>query len=193
MPPQKQGIRDQVQPRVCGEYATKAVGTYRDAGSTPRMRGICCWTKQNIARLRFNPAYAGNIRRLCFEQVNQQVQPRVCGEYLYIVNSSNHGEGSTPRMRGIYCNFFETQKHSRFNPAYAGNIDKQQSFQVRFQVQPRVCGEYVRILCGLNEAIGSTPRMRGILKITLSWICACRFNPAYAGNILLDKTKYGAS
>ena len=142
MPPQKQGIRDQVQPRVCGEYATKAVGTYRDAGSTPRMRGICCWTKQNIARLRFNPAYAGNIRRLCFEQVNQQVQPRVCGEYLYIVNSSNHGEGSTPRMRGIYCNFFETQKHSRFNPAYAGNIHNFFILASCLQVQPRVCGEY---------------------------------------------------
>ena len=31
----------QVQPRVCGEYCSRATQRWRMAGSTPRMRGIC--------------------------------------------------------------------------------------------------------------------------------------------------------
>ena len=94
-------------------------------------------------------------------------------------------EGSTPRMRGIFFRYsFRVTVHG-FNPAYAGNIISSKVTNTSIQVQPRVCGEYVAIFSQLDLNTGSTPRMRGI-----SCSCVCcsvnsRFNPAYAGNIIL--------
>ena len=134
-----------------------------------------------------------------------RVQPRVCGEYFYIKNLVDRDTGSTPRMRGILRVFICRLFFTRFNPAYAGNIDQNAHLQHLAQVQPRVCGEYISLpdtdwsflrvqprVCGeyvydgpLPMHIrGSTPRMRGILdSLDNAKICD-RFNPAYAGNIL---------
>ena len=71
-------------------------------GSTPRMRGIYPATKEEQNRYRFNPAYAGNIINPFYPMGNTQVQPRVCGEYLFPIPSPDFVLGSTPRMRGIY-------------------------------------------------------------------------------------------
>ena len=35
--------------------------------------------------------------------------------------------------------------------------------------------------------------MRGICLVAAVWVLSFRFNPAYAGNMLLDKTKYSTS
>ena len=71
-----------VQPRVCGEYAGGRMITCHFQGSTPRMRGISNCFSDTLSLLRFNPAYAGNIAPLNDMYVQQQVQPRVCGEYV---------------------------------------------------------------------------------------------------------------
>ena len=53
-----------------------------------------------------------------------------------------------------------------------------------FQVQPRVCGEYVIQSNIAIRLLGSTPRMRGILDDMSMLECKIGFNPAYAGNML---------
>ena len=51
----------EVQPRVCGEYASRYSILQGTLGSTPRMRGISQGQLRELVKNRFNPAYAGNI------------------------------------------------------------------------------------------------------------------------------------
>ena len=53
--------KNQVQPRVCGEYCIFFIDFVFLSGSTPRMRGIFNFEKEKKRRIRFNPAYAGNM------------------------------------------------------------------------------------------------------------------------------------
>ena len=134
----------QVQPRVCGEYVAIFSQLDLNTGSTPRMRGISCSCVCCSVNSRFNPAYAGNIILLIVQVRCFQVQPRVCGEYSKAQPKNERRTGSTPRMRGIFMQIREKRFAWRFNPAYAGNIRSMQDSPHTDQVQPRVCGEYVR-------------------------------------------------
>ena len=88
-------------------------------------------------------------------------------------------------MRGIFCFIFLQRIDTRFNPAYAGNITDWKLRRFRTEVQPRVCGEYVVKVIGECIGTGSTPRMRGIYRHYSLFGNNHRFNPAYAGNIIL--------
>ena len=112
----------QVQPRVCGEYLHNSLLMILYPGSTPRMRGISESLAHVKEVLRFNPAYAGNIRSCSRILCREEVQPRVCGEYSCKINIADISSGSTPRMRGIFIASDKSIKINRFNPAYAGNI-----------------------------------------------------------------------
>ena len=150
------------------------------------MRGIFWFCPWNRLLARFNPAYAGNIWVGVMPQSVYQVQPRVCGEYNKKAQIGKPTLGSTPRMRGIFDITIRQKSDNRFNPAYAGNIQKWQQSAMPTQVQPRVCGEYNRKSASRRRNVGSTPRMRGIFNNLFSFFFQIRFNPAYAGNI-----KYG--
>ena len=151
-----------VQPRVCGEYQSLLATNFIASGSTPRMRGISPICYAPIFGCRFNPAYAGNILSLKESKTEVQVQPRVCGEYTLLHCQQFFLAGSTPRMRGIFMQTREKRFAWRFNPAYAGNIAFFQSRKAVYQVQPRVCGEYLLPTPSPDLLLGSTPRMRGI-------------------------------
>ena len=133
---------NKVQPRVCGEYPPPLSVIYERLGSTPRMRGIFLSLAVFWHFVRFNPAYAGNIRKVYISRAAMQVQPRVCGEYLVPIPSPDLLLGSTPRMRGIYHKITSLHVFYRFNPAYAGNIFGSGKTLSIVEVQPRVCGEY---------------------------------------------------
>ena len=118
------------------------------------------------------------------ENALEQVQPRVCGEYIDIIVYSETIIGSTPRMRGISLFGHYKGVDIRFNPAYAGNITALAEAVTLDKVQPRVCGEYLRSGQSMKDRTGSTPRMRGICNQGGWHVSRCRFNPAYAGNII---------
>ena len=151
------------------------------------MRGIFDWCLEEMHYTRFNPAYAGNIIIIIIGIIHCQVQPRVCGEYAPNSSTVVLPRGSTPRMRGISDYDINKMMDIRFNPAYAGNIIIITLISHPFQVQPRVCGEYLRWTSYLTWRKGSTPRMRGIFDKSLLSLSCVGFNPAYAGNIQLAK------
>ena len=154
--------QQKVQPRVCGEYAFVFDKIENNPGSTPRMRGISTHQHSSFASSRFNPAYAGNICKKSCSALVCKVQPRVCGEYMYMADFEPTMYGSTPRMRGILKPLSAGLKCQRFNPAYAGNMDFVKNAQDVTEVQPRVCGEYTFWHEFSLVILGSTPRMRGI-------------------------------
>ena len=149
------------------------------------MRGILSDMFNLILTVRFNPAYAGNISVWTNHLLMLWVQPRVCGEYYYIYHNICTVPGSTPRMRGISCLCMILIASMRFNPAYAGNIIATFPVSRSNKVQPRVCGEYRLAVVAVGVLSDSTPRMRGIFITVLILIVCQRFNPAYAGNIVI--------
>ena len=153
----------ELQPRACGEYASRyATRTYR-RGSAPRVRGILFGFVASKYVVRFSPARAGNTPlRIGFES-NVPVQPRACGEYLLRSALARPSPGSAPRVRGILTSPEQTPFCSRFSPARAGNTTRGFSLIAGNAVQPRACGEYDRYGSGCSDLFGSAPRVRGIL------------------------------
>ena len=54
-----------------------------------------------LTRRRYNPAYAGTTFIVGGELISMLIQPRVCGDYTYVVNSGRGLHDTTPRMRGL--------------------------------------------------------------------------------------------
>ena len=74
----------------------------------------------------------------------------------------------------------------RFIPACAGNRLSQRLLLPRWPVHPRVCGEqpFQRPLNGFHN--GSSPRVRGTVRLMYQRGGKCRFIPACAGNSYSD-------
>ena len=142
------------------------------------MRGIWPWSKSYRLRVRFTPAYAGNIFTAHLPDHHAQVHPRVCGEYRArrdkrapfkgftpayagnmadIMSADPAHDGSPPRVRGIHRPIDTDRKELRFTPAYAGNTKGITENVKAHKVHPRVCGEY-------------TCRPAGLPTLTLKYI-----------------------
>ena len=90
--------------------------------------------------------------------------------------------GSSPRMRGTQTAALDGRVKSRFIPAYAGNAPAAFACVNLLAVHPRVCGERATGITTELPNCGSSPRMRGTLRISRRSLAALRFIPAYAGN-----------
>ena len=85
-------------------------------------------------------------------------------------------------MRGTRLPPPRSRAGGRFIPAYAGNAAMSKSASEHSPVHPRVCGERVSGFKQFMILSGSSPRMRGTLKIHIVVPAVDRFIPAYAGN-----------
>ena len=90
--------------------------------------------------------------------------------------------GSSPRLRGILSPQNGQGKALRFIPASAGNTFAPLFSEFSIPVHPRVCGEYFEVECVYVGIDGSSPRLRGILKMIFRLLAMGRFIPASAGN-----------
>ena len=80
--PQTSGLKTSIQPRVCGDYMRQMAIGVMPSDTTPRMRGLLREWANDCTDVRYNPAYAGTtivrIEAVCVDEI----QPRVCGDYL---------------------------------------------------------------------------------------------------------------
>ncbi len=90
--------------------------------------------------------------------------------------------GSSPRVRGTPPNKKTVICRGRFIPACAGNTVDHPHPSTWGAVHPRVCGEHTTNLSPEQQAIGSSPRVRGTLDDMGLFACKSRFIPACAGN-----------
>ena len=91
--------------------------------------------------------------------------------------------GSSPRVRGTFGFWTLGWGSDRFIPACAGNIKTPPTPPRCNTVHPRVCGEHHKLLNGLLNSLGSSPRVRGTCSKSLSSYPKSGFIPACAGNI----------
>ncbi len=147
------------------------------------MRGTSGASQQLPPRLRFIPAYAGNIQANVRRRSRKAVHPRVCGEHYDCHAANPSSYGSSPRMRGTYSCRVSCADKSRFIPAYAGNMRGAGPLASLWPVHPRVCGEHMTAKPRRQVVTGSSPRMRGTCGMFGSGHNGNRFIPAYAGNM----------
>ena len=156
--------------------------TMRGRGSSPRMRGtLVSWTFI-VSSLGIIPAYAGNTTRLPWRLRAFRDHPRVCGEHVVCMMTTEPSQGSSPRMRGTPRRDGKMRHAGRIIPAYAGNTGEDYWQAYRGGDHPRVCGEHVTSPLVAVTLPGSSPRMRGTLAWAISISPLTGIIPAYAGN-----------
>ena len=93
-----------------------------------------------------------------------------------------NSEGSSPRMRGTPDRGTHGIRRHGIIPAYAGNTFTNLRLRKNTWDHPRVCGEHAFINGRRLPVKGSSPRMRGTLKVQRVRNSLRRIIPAYAGN-----------
>ena len=168
---------------MCGEHTWPPIEAFCVDGSSPRVRGTCHRRRHSPRRWRFIPACAGNINGSALHFAIVSVHPRVCGEHASSIDVPDSMSGSSPRVRGTYCDVILNRWAKRFIPACAGNMILISCSHTLCSVHPRVCGEHTAALILLNWMNGSSPRVRGTSAHGIYKCWRKRFIPACAGNM----------
>ena len=169
-------------PRVCGEHNDNDGESIEDLGSSPRMRGTLWISVSERDGHGIIPAYAGNTVTHLKCVIRVRDHPRVCGEHGRHTRRAVAAWGSSPRMRGTHPNARPYAHCCGIIPAYAGNTSVASLPRPLFRDHPRVCGEHSSSELITIMSMGSSPRMRGTLRLGLQRGQIRGIIPAYAGN-----------
>ena len=111
------------------------------------------------------PAYAGKTTVSPSRYTTPQEHPRVCGENLGLTVYDAKGKGTSPRMRGKLTGISLAFQTIRNIPAYAGKTNCNGVLLVPLTEHPRVCGENPMMILSRLCKSGTSPRMRGKLRM----------------------------
>ena len=172
-------------PRVCGENAAGLAPKATGRGTSPRMRGKPTPTGM-VRKIKRNiPAYAGKTFRCGLMTFGCAEHPRVCGENKSGAVLNTSGAGTSPRMRGKHHRGGNNPIMGRNIPAYAGKTFLIWSLATFWAEHPRVCGENKSGAVLNTSGAGTSPRMRGKPRWSLSPPEKLRNIPAYAGKTVV--------
>ena len=141
LPSDQPRAKSSVHPRACGERGFSSAIAWRNAGSSPRVRGTGGLQHRLAAYDRFIPARAGNGFVFASLLTSTSVHPRACGERCVESRYKIAANGSSPRVRGT----------GALRISFASNP----------AVHPRACGERRASARRRSYGSGSSPRVRG--------------------------------
>ena len=151
-------------------------------GSSPPVRGTGEKYVDVVASARFIPARAGNRPSSSMASRRSSVHPRPCGEQLSGTEGLHGYNGSSPPVRGTETPVCPGCAYERFIPARAGNSGVLPASVRTRSVHPRPCGEQIyRVRHNVDEA-GSSPPVRGTVRLEQLNSIQPGFIPARAGN-----------
>ena len=168
-------------PRVCGENKAEADLSDLKDGSSPRVRGKPLFNDANRNTNRLIPACAGKTNGPGNQARRAGAHPRVCGENLVILLADPTFPGSSPRVRGKPKGSKGGNGSIGLIPACAGKTCPCVESLNRLRAHPRVCGENSVEAASGSEGHGSSPRVRGKLKVWKLIPSAHGLIPACAG------------
>ena len=177
-------MNDEAHPRACGENRGFLSSYCWALGSSPRMRGkhVVELLRTEIERL--IPAHAGKTSGPHGEVIKVGAHPRACGENIAQVAFATSHAGSSPRMRGKPCRARHDHCQSGLIPAHAGKTRAHTRNRLPVRAHPRACGENMEADQVESVAEGSSPRMRGKRKLTMSTQARNGLIPAHAGKTI---------
>ena len=169
-------------PAYAGNTEPLLLPKLRTLGSSPRMRGTHYRSVHREHGHGIIPAYAGNTSPTAAIHPTRRDHPRVCGEHRVVITVLIKHSGSSPRMRGTREASGPSMRFRGIIPAYAGNTSVVSTLSWPSRDHPRVCGEHERIANDSRFRGGSSPRMRGTLRVPEEADASGGIIPAYAGN-----------
>ena len=146
------------------------------------MRGTHEWRLRNEQGNGIIPAHAGNTRGLRSLVSSARDHPRACGEHTGTRRRLLVGSGSSPRMRGTLIEPEYLASLDGIIPAHAGNTYDVRPIRRRLRDHPRACGEHAAMCVDIAACGGSSPRMRGTLRMFRRFDARIGIIPAHAGN-----------
>ncbi len=169
-------------PRGCGEQERQGKAIQVHHGSSPRVRGTDPVIVADSPVDRVIPAGAGNRASCPRDSAPRAGHPRGCGEQGPDVRDAAQECGSSPRVRGTARRRSLRHHRHRVIPAGAGNSQMGDVVSVPAPGHPRGCGEQCRNTGQASYCHGSSPRVRGTVRIGGVLVDAPRVIPAGAGN-----------
>ena len=145
------------------------------------MRGKHGAHAAKTARNRIIPAHAGQTRPQVPALGAITDHPRACGANNPDCDRVVQDAGSSPRMRGKHFHEVRVFDLGRIIPAHAGQTLPRGPRIRPWSDHPRACGANWVLGQHVNVAPGSSPRMRGKLRLRLGGSVANRIIPAHAG------------
>ena len=106
----------------------------------------------------------------------------MCGEQGRPSAVDTYGVGSPPRVRGTEEENKMGNRAVRITPACAGNSRPPTRCSPASRDHPRVCGEQPDHTHGIEQGIGSPPRVRGTARPLAVAVAPIGITPACAGN-----------
>ena len=152
------------------------------------MRGSQYADDRNAARRGIIPAHAGLTLEIEHQAAIGRDHPRACGAHSVQVSSLSIGWGSSPRMRGSQMPWAAGPSCAGIIPAHAGLTTRSLTSCTLARDHPRACGAHQSDGKGVPVKKGSSPRMRGSLYASKSWLDDLGIIPAHAG---LTVRRYG--
>ena len=128
------------------------------------------------------PAHAGNTISYLRRFESHWDHPRACGEHERELAVVRFDAGSSPRMRGTPNLWKTSAGTSGIIPAHAGNTSTAASWISWTWDHPRACGEHLYSSTDVLRKSGSSPRMRGTLRLLERCLVDRGIIPAHAGN-----------
>ena len=134
------------------------------------------------------PAYAGKTHAENLTKQAREEHPRVCGENGIRVLYPQGGIGTSPRMRGKLRARCRRPEPPRNIPAYAGKTAVMHFAFDQQTEHPRVCGENLAARTAGYPVCGTSPRMRGKLRMAIEAVIPLR-NPRVCGENRLGRVQ----
>ncbi len=145
------------------------------------MRGKLHRDLGQLDRFRIIPAHAGQTEIIKTHLRLLPDHPRACGANFSVAHAWRALPGSSPRMRGkpVFCPVFFTT--ARIIPAHAGQTSAVRHAPSTTTDHPRACGANGDWETFCRTVTGSSPRMRGKLRLCGGDCRVRRIIPAHAG------------
>ena len=152
-------------PRACGEQPSYGEHMAHLSGSSPRVRGADLDTVVSLLVDGIIPARAGSSPTTPSAPSTRWDHPRACGEQNRPLCRCRSVPGSSPRVRGAGALLLCCGIHRGIIPARAGSSLDTLSRRHTKRDHPRACGEQVLALGRSVFIRGSSPRVRGAVRV----------------------------
>ena len=169
---------------MCGEHCCTCALMPAIVGSSPHVRGAPI-TKATVPMMNgIIPACAGSTFRPRGHVSGYRDHPRMCGEHALNEMKIPREVGSSPHVRGARGSCVVPERVGGIIPACAGSTRKSRASLVVPRDHPRMCGEHrVGLECVFLEE-GSSPHVRGALRLFRFPLDLTGIIPACAGSTI---------
>ncbi len=150
---------------MCGEQTPRLLVACYRSGSSPRVRGTEGEYCVDEVVHGIIPAYVGSSWPDTGSGTSRWDHPCVCGEQPQSWAEPYRGSGSSPRMRGAASSTQAPLSSAGIIPARAGSRHSQGASWPPLGDHPRACGEQRSAEFLAPWSPGSSPRVRGAVRV----------------------------